>query len=95
MQVSFSKPITTGERLGFAASYAFGNSAPLVAILWGLLWFREFSRTLWIGIFLALTIFFFALAIVFISLSGRNLASLGSDSSSSALSHSSHSFVFF
>lgn len=31
-----------GGRLGFALSYALGQAAPVVAVLWGLLWYHEF-----------------------------------------------------
>ena len=35
--------LVSGDELGYAISYAIGQSAPLVATLWGLLWYREFT----------------------------------------------------
>lgn len=35
--------LLSGDELGFALSYAIGQSAPMVATCWGLLWYREFE----------------------------------------------------
>merc|ERR1739838_688039 len=35
--------LVSGKPLGFALSYAMGQTAPVVAVLWGLLWYHEFD----------------------------------------------------
>ena len=35
--------LISGAKLGNALSYAIGQAAPMVATLWGLLWYREFA----------------------------------------------------
>lgn len=35
--------LISGDSLGFALSYAIGQAAPMVATLWGLLYYKEFA----------------------------------------------------
>merc|ERR1711920_678653 len=35
--------LVSGKTLSFALSYALGQTAPVVAVLWGLLWYHEFD----------------------------------------------------
>eukprot|EP00444_Apocalathium_aciculiferum_P059625 CAMPEP_0183592816 /NCGR_PEP_ID=MMETSP0371-20130417/168698_1 /TAXON_ID=268820 /ORGANISM="Peridinium aciculiferum, Strain PAER-2" /LENGTH=132 /DNA_ID=CAMNT_0025804375 /DNA_START=34 /DNA_END=429 /DNA_ORIENTATION=- len=35
--------LVSGGSLGYALSYALGQTAPIVAVLWGLGWYREFD----------------------------------------------------
>lgn len=61
----------SGKRLGFALSFALGQTAPMVAVLWGLVWYHEFdgapSVALW---WLVLMFLFFGAAIALIVLGG-------------------------
>lgn len=60
--------VVAGKATGFAISYAIGQSAPMVAALWGVLAWKEFagsgSRA---KIYLALMFVFYALAILFVA----------------------------
>jgi len=65
--------LVAGDQIGFALSYAVGQSAPLVAIAWGVLYYKEFegcpSASVW---YLLLSVTFYIGAIVIIAFSGDN-----------------------
>jgi len=65
--------LVAGDQIGFALSYAVGQSAPLVAIGWGVLYYKEFkdcpSASVW---YLLLSVAFYVGAIVIIAFSGDN-----------------------
>lgn len=42
-EVGSCSNVLSGDALGFALSYAIGQSAPMVATSWGLLWYKEFE----------------------------------------------------
>jgi glucose uptake protein len=42
--VGFIANSLSGNALGFALSYSIGQSAPMVATLWGILYYREFEK---------------------------------------------------
>ena len=62
--------IVSGKELGYALSYAIGQSAPLVATAWGVLYYREFVGCPWSStMYLVLTVFFYVSAIAVVALS--------------------------
>lgn len=64
--------LVSGGHLGFALSYALGQTAPVVAVLWGLCWYREFHGAPWEAfVFLCLMFTAFVVAIVLLCLGGR------------------------
>lgn len=63
--------LVSGPTLSFALSYALGQTAPVIAMLWGLLWYCEFRGAPPGAIFWLLAMFaFFISAIVLLVLSG-------------------------
>jgi glucose uptake protein len=60
--------VVAGKVTGFAISYAVGQSAPMVAALWGVLAWKEFagagSRA---KMYLALMFFFYVIAILLVA----------------------------
>lgn len=64
--------LVSGDPLGHALSYSLGQTAPVVAVLWGLLWYREFNgaptASLWC---LAAMFACFFVAIVLLCLGAR------------------------
>lgn len=64
--------LVSGEPLGHALSYALGQTAPVVAVLWGLLWYHEFDGAPKKSkIFLAVMFVCFILAITLLCLGGK------------------------
>eukprot|EP00929_Paragymnodinium_shiwhaense_P007264 TRINITY_DN11119_c0_g1_i1.p1 TRINITY_DN11119_c0_g1~~TRINITY_DN11119_c0_g1_i1.p1 ORF type:complete len:392 (-),score=100.75 TRINITY_DN11119_c0_g1_i1:123-1298(-) len=61
--------------LNFATSYGIGQAAPMMGVLWGLLYFQEFAGTSYkVKLLLALVLLLFVTAIVFIALSATSAA---------------------
>lgn len=62
--------ILSGELLSLAASYAIGNSAPMVSIFWGVVVFKEFKGAPWyVSLLLILVSMLYASSIACIALS--------------------------
>jgi glucose uptake protein len=62
--------LVSGEEIGFALSYAVGQSAPLVAILWGVLYYKEFRGCpRKAAYYLATSVFFYVAAIAVLAFS--------------------------
>ena len=64
--------LVSGEEIGFALSYAVGQSAPLVAILWGVLYYKEFKGCPRVAAYwLVTSVFFYIAAISILAFSGE------------------------
>jgi len=64
--------LVSGGPLGFALSYALGQTAPVVAVLWGLLWYHEFDGApRQAAMYLGAMFVFFLSAITLLCLGGR------------------------
>jgi glucose uptake protein len=60
--------VVAGKATGFAISYAIGQSAPMVAALWGVLVWKEFAGSgARARVYLALMFVFYALAILLVA----------------------------
>ncbi len=63
--------LVAGDAIGLALSYAIGQSAPMVAALWGIFYYREFSSAPWLALALLFAMFaFFGAAVAVIALGG-------------------------
>jgi len=64
--------LVSGKKLGYALAYALGQTAPVVAVLWGLLWYREFDGAPREAVAWLLAMFFcFLIAITMLCLGGH------------------------
>eukprot|EP00041_Stephanoeca_diplocostata_P030069 m.900224 g.900224 ORF g.900224 m.900224 type:complete len:146 (-) comp23684_c0_seq32:292-729(-) len=63
--------LLSGDELGYAVSYAIGQSAPVVATLWGLLYYKEFAGCSYTVLtLLGLMFLFYGGAVAVIALGG-------------------------
>jgi len=64
--------LISGNELSFAISYAIGQSAPMVAVIWGILLWREFWKPSPLVVVLLFCMFLFYVgAVVLVALSGE------------------------